>query len=298
MHMMKHTLFACLIGLACVSCNHDEQRSDAYGNFEAEDVLVSAEGQGKLFSFPVSEGDRLKAGDEVAVLDTIQIHLKKEQVLASMAAVRSKYGTIDAQAASYRVQLENLERELKRVEKLLADGAATRKQRDDLTGNIALVNAQLAALRSQKATISAELRTMEVQLDQVADQLMKSRTINPVTGTVLEKYKQAGEIVGPGQALYKVANTDQLILRAYISGRQLSSVKTGDEVVVRFDGPDGIRETTGSVSWISPEAEFTPKIIQTREERVNLVYAMKVLVNNDGSLKIGMPGEVKFKQMQ
>ena len=292
---MNRTTITCILGILLAGCVNDEQASDAYGNFEAVDVLVSAEGQGKLLSFDVEEGERLPNGKTVAVIDTTQLYLQKEQVIATKRAVRSKYLTIEAQSATYNVQLENLDRELKRIENLLTGGTATGKQRDDILGNIALVESQLAALQSQKSTISAEEHTLLVQVKQIEDKIQKSMTINPVTGLVLEKYKQAGEVVAPGQPLYKIANVDQLTLRAYISGDQLSSVKVGDEVTVRFDGPGGIAETSGTVSWIASQAEFTPKIIQTREERVNLVYAIKVLVENDGNLKIGMPGEVKFR---
>ncbi|MEX0982912.1 MAG: HlyD family efflux transporter periplasmic adaptor subunit [Bacteroidales bacterium] len=292
---MNRTTISCIIGILLSGCGNNEQAADAYGNFEAVDVLVSAEGQGKLLSFDIEEGERLSVGKTVAVIDTIQLHLQKEQIRASLNVVRSNYVTVEAQSASYRVQLDNLDRELKRIENLLTDGAATGKQRDDILGNMALVKSQRSALQAQKATISAEEHTLLVQVRQIENQIQKSMTINPIDGLVLEKYRQSGEIVAPGQALYKIADTDQLILRAYISGDQLSGVKVGDQVIVRYDGPSGIAETKGTVSWIASQAEFTPKIIQTREERVNLVYAMKVIVVNDGSLKIGMPGEVKFR---
>lgn len=292
---MNRIIITCITAALLAACGNNEETSDAYGNFEAVDLLVSAEGQGRLLAFNVEEGERLAEGETVAVIDTMQLHLQKEQIRASLNAVRTKYATINAQAASYRVQLDNLERERKRTENLLKDGAATNRQRDDILGNIALVESQLAALHAQKSTISAEERTLLVQIKQVEDKIQKSMTVNPATGMVLEKYKQTGEIVVPGQALYKIADVDQLTLRAYISGDQLSNVKVGDQVFVRFDTAGGIAETSGTVSWISSRAEFTPKIIQTREERVNLVYAIKVLVENDGQLKIGMPGEVKFK---
>jgi HlyD family secretion protein len=284
-----------ITGLFLAGCANNEQASDAYGNFEAVAVLVSAEGQGKLLSINIEEGEQLADGKTVAVIDTMQLYLQKEQVRASLNALRTKYGTIGAQASTYKVQLENLDRELKRTENLLSGGAATSKQRDDILGNITLVKSQLAALQAQKSTIAAEEGTLLVQVKQIENQLQKCMTINPVAGLVLEKYKRRGEVVAPGQALYKIADTHQLSLRAYISGDQLSSVNVGDEVTVRYDGPGGIMETSGTVSWIASQAEFTPKIIQTREERVNLVYAIKVVVENDGSLKIGMPGEVKFR---
>jgi HlyD family secretion protein len=277
------------------ACNNGDPLSDAYGNFEAVDVMVSAEAQGRILALSAEEGEHLAKGETAGIIDTSQLHLRKEQVMASTVAVNTKINTLDAQAASYRVQQANLDRELNRVNRLLEDGAATTRQKEELEGNIALVRSQIVALQTQKATIQAEKQGLLVQVKQIDDQIEKARVINPIDGVVLEKYKEAGEIVAPGQALYKIADTRELILRAYISGNQLSEVKTGDVVTVRFDGPQGLEQTEGTVSWISSQAEFTPKIIQTREERVNLVYAMKVKVANDGRLKIGMPGEIKFR---
>ena len=277
------------------ACNNGDPLSDAYGNFEAVDVMVSAEAQGRILALSAEEGEHLAKGETAGIIDTSQLHLRKEQVMASTVAVNTKINTLDAQAASYRVQQANLDRELNRVNRLLEDGAATTRQKEELEGNIALVRSQIVALQTQKATIQAEKQGLLVQVKQIDDQIEKARVINPIDGVVLEKYKEAGEIVAPGQALYKIADTRELILRAYISGNQLSEVKTGDVVTVRFDGPQGLEQTEGTVSWISSQAEFTPKIIQTREERVNLVYAMKVKVANDGRLKIGMPGEIRFR---
>ena len=193
-------------------------------------------------------------------------------------------------------QLRNLQREKQRIDKLVEGGAATSKQQDDLEGQIELLKAQITATESQKASVYAERNTLHVQVQQVEDQIKRSSVRNPVDGIILTKYKEEGEIAAPGQALYKVANMDELILRAYISGNQLSEIVIGEIVKIRFDVPDGVDETTGKVSWVSERAEFTPKIIQTKEERVNLVYAIKVVVPNDGRLKIGMPGELIFNK--
>ena len=192
------------------------------------------------------------------------------------------------------MQMENLEREYNRLLNLLEDGAATSKQKDDMDGNIKVLKAQIAALETQKATISAERNTLKIQIAQVNDQIKRSQVKNPISGVVLQKYKEQGEIVGAGQNLYKIADLDKLILRVYVSGDQLSTVKIGEEVTVRIDGTEGIEELPGLVTWVSSQAEFTPKIIQTKEERINLVYAVKVVVENDGMLKIGMPGEIKL----
>jgi len=282
------------VTLVLTACNNDKNMSDAYGNFESIPVMVTGQGQGQLVSFTVEEGQQLESQETVGVIDTLLIHLQRELLQASMQVLDTRLQTVNAQIRSQEVQLENLQRELARVEKLRKDGAATEKQQDDLEGSTALVRAQIKAQETQKATITAEQKTQQVQAGQLDEQIRRSIVTNPSPGVVMQKYKQEGEIVAPGQVLYKIAPLDRLILRAYISGSQLSQAKTGQEVTVRFDGSGGIEELPGTVTWIASEAEFTPRIIQTREERVNLVYAMKVEVKNDGRLKIGMPGEVKF----
>jgi HlyD family secretion protein len=248
----------------------------------------------RLLSFNVEEGQKLEKGAVVGYLDTLQLYLKKEQLMAGVNTLNTKYKTLLAQVETQKVQAANLQREFKRVERLLEDGAATQKQYDDLKGNVALLNAQIEAMESQKATLSAEKQSIFIQGKQVSDQIRRSYLLNPTDGVVLQKYKEEGEIVAPGLPLYKIANIDRMILRAYVSGDQLSQVKIGNEVTVRIDGAEGIEELRGDITWIASQAEFTPKIIQTREERVNLVYAIKVVVENDGRLKIGMPGEVKL----
>jgi HlyD family secretion protein len=276
------------------ACDNQEAVSDAYGNFEAIEVMVSAETQGRIETFGPGEGSALEASQVTVVIDSTQLYLKKIQLESGKSSLDAKIRTLDAQVRASRVQMNNLERERQRIDKLAEGGAATAKQQDDIQGQIALLEAQIQATESQKSSVYAERRTLEVQIRQVEDQLLKCTVRNPIHGILLTKYKEAGEIAVPGQPLYKVANLDELVLRAYVSGNQLSSVAVGQEVSIRYDGPQGMEETNGVVSWISPRAEFTPKIIQTREERVNLVYALKVKVSNNGSLKIGMPGEVLF----
>lgn len=267
---------------------------DAYGNFEAIEVMVSAETSGLILDFPFNEGDPLIEGQFLASIDTVQLVLQREQLESGKASLGARIKTLDAQVKANGVQLENLEREKNRILKLVEGGAATSKQQDDIEGQIELLKAQIEATESQKSSVYAERRTLDIQVRQVDDRIRKSSLNSPGDGIILTKYKEKGELASPGQPLCKVANMDELILRAYISGSQLSSVKIGAEVEVRFDAPDGMAKISGIVSWISPMAEFTPKIIQTKEERVNLVYAIKVLVPNDGSLKIGMPGEIIF----
>lgn len=292
---MKYTkLILPFLVLLIVACNQQENSADAYGNFEAVEVIVSAESSGRIVSFLPVEGDLLKAGQVAVNIDTTQLYLQKLALESGFSSLSSRIRTLDAQLHASRVQLDNMEREQTRVEKLLEGGAATSKQLDDINGQVALLEAQMVATESQKSSLHAERKTLEAQISQVEDQLNKCAIKNPLEGTLLIKYKEQGEMALTGQPLYKMANMNDLILRAYVSGDQLSSIKTGGSVTVSFDREEGLQQTTGVLSWISPRAEFTPKIIQTREERVNLVYAIKIVVPNDGSLKIGMPGEVKF----
>jgi HlyD family secretion protein len=283
-----------LLLLPFMGCKQQVDSADAYGNFEAIEVMVSAESIGRIISFLPQEGTSLQK-DLVAVsIDTTQLFLQKLRLESGFSSLGSRITTLDAQLRASRVQMDNLVREKKRIEKLVEGGAATTKQFDDITGQVALLEAQIAATESQKSSVYAERKTLEAQINQVEDQILKCSIKNPIDGILLSKYKEQGEMVTPGQPLFKMADMNELILRAYISGNQLSSVSTGGSVTVRFDAEEGMEETTGVVSWISPRAEFTPKIIQTQEERVNLVYAIKVVVSNDGRLKIGMPGEVVF----
>jgi HlyD family secretion protein len=283
---------AILILLA--ACRNEEVEADAYGNFEAIEVLVSAEAQGLITFFEQVEGARLGKDEVVVVIDSIQLSLKRQQLQSGLASIASRILTLDAQVRASQVQLENLEREKKRIDNMVEGGAATSKQQDDINGQIDLLKAQIAATESQKDALYAERATLGIQIRQVEDQILKCSVRNPREGILLTKYREQGEMAAAGQLLYKLADMDELILRAYITGSQLSSIQTGARVKIRFDVSDGMEEATGVVSWISPEAEFTPKIIQTREERVSLVYAIKVTVPNDGRLKIGMPGEVIF----
>jgi len=282
-----------LLALA-YSCNNNTGSADAYGNFESQPVMVASQTPGQIVSLHLGEGDALRAGTTVGMIDTMQFHLKQKQLMASTGAVRARIASASAQVRAQEVQLANLQRDLRRSEKLFEDGAATEKQIDDLKGSEKLLKARIEASRSQENAIRAELQTIRAQISQVRDQLSKAAIINPVNGIVLRKYKMQGEIVGSGQVIYKVAAMDTLILRAYISGKQLAGVQTGQQVTVKFDVSDGLAELPGRITWIASEAEFTPKIIQTRDERVNLVYAIKIQVKNDGRLKIGMPGEVQF----
>lgn len=292
--MKPNTLYILLVCIPLLSCNREAEVVDAYGNFEAVEVMLSTETGGLIMEFPLQEGDRVEKGMAVAEIDTSQLVLKRQQFQSGKASLEASIKILDARVNSSQVQLENLEREKKRIDNMFEGGAATQKQKDDIDGQLELVRSQIAATESQKFSVYAERKTLDIQISQVDDQIRRSRVKSPIDAIILTKYKEEGELASPGQALCKIANMDELILRAYLSGKQLSSVKTGQSVKVLFDVEEGLEELIGVVSWISSRAEFTPKIIQTREERVNLVYAIKVKVPNNGALKIGMPGELIF----
>ena len=290
---MQKFFILLLVPALLAGCSARNNLSDAYGNFETREYLVSAEGQGKIMQFDVEEGSVLSGGQAVGYIDTIALHLQRQQLEARIGAVAAQRTGIRAQIGVQESQKKTLLVEKKRLEKLLEDGAATGKQMDDLNGQIETLERQIVSTRSRFETIKAEITALEAQVRISEDQLERNFIVNPVDGTVLEKYAEAYEMAIPGKALYKIADLSTMILRVYISGDQLAAVKIGQKVGVIIDDPEsGNKPLPGTVTWISGKSEFTPKIIQTREERVNLVYAVKVEVPNDGRLKIGMPGEV------
>ncbi len=293
---MKVQLIAAFICTAALSmgCHNGEQQSDAYGTFESTETTISSEMQGKLLSFNVEEGEPLKKGEVVAQIDSVQTYLKVRQLEAQLQATNSQKNNILAQSNVYAQQLENVNKDYSRVKDLYAQNAATPKQMDDVDGQVKLVEAQKKAVDVQLQAIKDQATAIEMQILQVKDQLSRCRVVNPITGTVLVKLAEVGEVTAPGKNLYRIADMDELTLRVYISENQISAVHLGDTVVVITDVKNGLRENKGVVSWISSEAEFTPKIVQTREERVKLVYAVKVRVKNTGDFKIGMPGEIRF----
>ena len=279
-----------------ISCVQNEQEADAYGNFEAHEIIVPSQATGILNSFTLNEGDMLKVGEKIGWVDTTRLFLQKKQLFAQIKTINTKYLGSRAEISVLEAEKSNLTREKKRFEKLLADGAVTSKQMDDINGNLNVLNKKIDAVRAQLKSILAEKDIVTVSIDMINDQIVNSIILNPESGTVLEKYLEQYEIVIPGKALYKLADLNNMILKAYISEPQLSEIELKQKVNVLIDGVNEEKIMfEGIVSWISSEAEFTPKIIQTREERVNLVYAIKVRVKNDGRIKIGMPGEVMFK---
>ncbi len=304
-------IFNLLIGL--IACSPDDDTADAYGNFEAVETTVSAQATGQLQSFTVQEGESLDSGQTVGRIDTEQLELRKAQLLASKQAVQSRTPNVSAQLSAYDQQIavqqqqrKNLLREQERSQNLIAAGAAPTKQLDDLNAQLETLDRQIALTRQQRAAQASALNTqrsgtvaetapLAEQVRQLDDQIAKASVVNPTGGTVTVKYAEPGEVVSYGKPLYKIAALDHITLRAYVGGDQLVNVEPGQRVQVAVDAPNGTMKTyEGVVNWISSKAEFTPKVIQTKEERVNLVYAMKIAVKNDGGLKIGMPGEVRF----
>jgi HlyD family secretion protein len=290
-------LFMVVVIIAISSCRNEDNKSFAFGNFETEEIIVSAEVSGTLKEFNVIEGMSLSAGEIVGYIDTMQFYLKKVQLEKGIKTVLSRIEQVNEQLNVNEVNLKNLVREKNRVEALLKDGAATVKQLDDINGQLDLLKAQTNVLQSQRASIRTEIESIQVQIAQISDQLSKSYIKCPINGIVLEKYLFRGELAVPGKSLLKIANLNDLILRVFVSGDQLVLVKIGNKVDVMVDTEKGeMKKYPGMVTWVSSTAEFTPKIIQTRKERVNLVYAVKVNVPNDGGLKIGMPAEIQIAQ--
>ncbi|MDP4290908.1 MAG: HlyD family efflux transporter periplasmic adaptor subunit [Bacteroidota bacterium] len=291
--MKASYLFATLLLLA--ACNPNKERSDAYGNFEAIETTISAEANGKLLSFNLEEGQTLNSGVPVGLIDTVDTQLRLLQLKAQLAAVGSRTDNLNAQIAVLDKQTENLQTDKNRIEGMFKDKAATQKQMDDINGAIDVNGKQKDAITVQFKGVKDDAAVVRRQIDELKEQIRKCHIMNPVKGTVLAKYVQANEMMTTGKAMYKIADISTLDLKVYVSGSQLSDVKIGKEVKVLVDRPNGtIKKTIGKVSWVSDQSEFTPKIIQTRDERVNLVYAVKIKVKNDGSLKIGMPAEVNF----
>ena len=290
---MKNLLFFTFI-ILLAGCARDH-KSDAYGNFEATEIVVSSEANGRILELEVEEGLMLNKGYIVGLIDTTDLFLKRLQLIKQKQAVGTRIKTIESQIRVQEQQLKNLMVEKKRVDKLYADGAATRKQVDDIDGGLQLIKEQIAATRIQKVSVVAEVETIGIQILQTDEALAKCTIKNPVKGTILAKYASAGEVTTFGRPLYKIADLEEMKLKVFISGDQLPHISIGQQVEVLIDeDAKNNRKLEGTVSWISQKAEFTPKTIQTKTERVNLVYAVKVKVKNDGSRKIGMPGESNF----
>ncbi|MEX0845335.1 MAG: HlyD family efflux transporter periplasmic adaptor subunit [Balneolaceae bacterium] len=281
--------------LILTSCNKDDV-SDAYGQFEADETTISSEAAGVLKQFDLKEGMTVEAGQQVGLVDTVQLSLKKKEIMASVRAIRTNISKLNAQADVYREQLETAKQDLRRFTSLKENNAATQQQIDQAQGQVNVLNKQITSVEVQKESVYAELETAQARIAQVADQIQRARIINPINGTVLSVFVEPHELVTSGKPLYRIANLGELNLKVYVSGAQLPQVAIGQKVEVKIDKDIKTNESLpGTVSWIASDAEFTPRMIQTKEERVTQVYAVKVRVpNSDGKLKIGMPGEVNF----
>lgn len=292
---MKRIQIIALALLLMSACKNGEKQSDAYGNFEAVETIVSSEMAGKLLSMNAREGDLLETGKLIALIDTTELNLKKLQTEAQLVASETKKQNVAAQINVYKEQKKNVLITQQRITKMFADKAATQQQVDDINGQMNVIDKQISATNTQYQLIGSEMEVIKRQLDLLNEQLTKCRITSPVKGTVLETYLENGELATPGKPVLKMADLSNLELKVYVSGAQLPNVKLGNEVKVLIDADaKEMQSLTGKITWISSESEFTPKIIQTKEERVKLMYAVKVLVPNDGRLKIGMPGEVVF----
>lgn len=296
----RNLLGLCSLLALFSACGNGAPKYDATGTFETTEVLVSAEASGRLLYFDIEEGMLLKAGEEVGVVDTVQLYLKKLQLEASIKSVEEQRPDILKQVAATKEQISAAQRERNRVANLLKVGAANQKQLDDAEDQLEVLRKQLVAqnstLSNSHQSLTWQSSSVGIQVAQVEDQLRKCHITSPIIGTVLAKYAEAGELTAMGTPLFKVADTEQMYLRAYITSEQLSQVKLGQKVTVFSDyGTDEHKQYPGVVTWISDTSEFTPKTILTKNERANLVYAVKIAVHNDGLLKIGMYGGVEFK---
>ena len=281
------------------SCSNGSEEYDATGSFEATEIIVSSQANGRILALHVNEGEQLQSGQIVGRIDSTQLYLQKMSLLSNAKGVRAQQPDISKQTSAIQDQIKTLKREKARVERLIAANAANQKQLDDIESQLEVLQSQLSAqtsiLQKNSQHISAQSSTIDIQVAQLDDQLVKTRITSPITGTVLNRYAETGELATMGTPLFKIADTGTLFLRAYVTNDQLALIKLNDEVTVRVDdGEGGMRSYKGEISWISDKSEFTPKTIQTKNERANLVYALRIAVHNDGFLKIGMYGEVKF----
>jgi HlyD family secretion protein len=295
MKIRSYLIFAAVLFTGCSDKNGT---ADAYGNFEATEVIVSAETGGRIISFNLSEGTEIDSGALIALIDTTIFHLQKEEISAGMKSVSTRLSSVSAQNGILKQQIENLNVNIARISNMLKDDAATRKQYDDLAGQVAVLEKQIAANNTQRASVEAELSVYKSKEATLDEQIYRCSVKSPLKGTVIEKYAEAGETTSPGKPLVKIADLSVMKLKVYVSGTQLSDIKTGQQCTIRTDdGKKGYKSFHATITYISGKAEFTPKIIQTKEERVTLVYAVTIEVLNDGTMKSGMPGEAIFSSI-
>ena len=292
---MKTRTLIIIAAILLTGCKNKTEKADAYGNFEATEVTISAETNGRILQFDPVEGNQVEKGATIALVDTTVLHLQKAEIEAGTKSVLVRLVSVNAQNDVLNQQIANQNVNVSRIGKMLKDSAATQKQYDDITGQVAVLQKQIAANNTQKASISAEQSVYESKRASVNEQIKKCTIKSPLKGTVIEKYAEAGEMTAPGKPLVKIADLSLIKLKVYVSGAQLGKIKTGQSCTIRIDnGTRGYQSFPGTISYISEKAEFTPKIIQTKEERVILVYAVNIDVVNDGTLKSGMPGEALF----
>lgn len=292
---MKPKTLIIIAAVLITACNKKTDQADAYGNFEATEVIVSAETSGRIINFDPKEGMEIAEGSKIALIDTILLHLQKAEIDAGIKSIRTRISSIIAQNDILNQQIKNINVNIARIGNMLKEDAATQMQYDDLTGQVAVLQKQIAANNTQKESIAADIFVSESKKATLNEQLVRSLVKNPLNGTMIEKYSEAGEITGPGKPLAKIADLSVMKLKVYVSGAQLGSIKIGQQCTVRTDnGKKGYNMFKGTIGYISGVAEFTPKIIQTKEERVKLVYAVTIDVKNDGTMKSGMPGEAIF----
>jgi len=292
MNYIKKIIIIISISITLFSCTNENNKADGYGNFEATEITISAENNGKLLLFTIKEGQKLEENILIGLIDTISLSLKRAQLQTSKRVIKSKSKGVLSQINVLNAQLNTANVNKNRTENLLRDNAGTQKQLDDVIGQIRVIEQQIRSVESKNLPVVNELKTVDIQIKQIEDQINKSKIINPVKGTVLVKYAEQNEITSFGKPLYKIADLDTMRLRVFISETQLSNIKIGQKVTVKIDSNDTVKSYKGVITWVASEAEFTPKIIQTKEERVALVYAVKINVKNDGNIKIGMPAEM------
>ena len=289
---MKKTSLLIIAIFGLISCNDSTDKADGYGNFETTEITVSSESNGKIIFLNVEEGQELEAQKQVGLIDTLQLYFTKQELFAAKNTVNSKSGNVLSQKSVLAAQLQTARLEQKRIESMFAENAATKRQVDEINGRVSVILEQMKSVGTQNNPILNDLKSIDVQIEKINDQIKKSKITNPINGVVLNKYAEPGEVTGFGKPLYKIADISEMTLRVFVSETQLPQLKIGQEVSVKIDDAKEMKTYKGTISWIAAQAEFTPKIIQTKEERVNLVYAIKVKVKNDGSLKIGMPAEM------
>ena len=285
-------VFVFLVLMNVVACTKSNDKADGYGNFEATEVTISAEANGKIEYLHLEEGATIAPNTLIGLIDTTQLYLSKQQLIASKSTIASKSQNVLSQTAVLKEQLKTTLIDQKRIQNMFAENAATKRQVDEINGKVNVLNEQIKSVKTQDAPINNEVKSIDVQIEKINDQIKKCNIINPFQGTVLAKYTEANEVTSFGKPLYKIADITEMTLRVYISEKQLNQIKVGQKVTVKIDAQEDMKSYPGTISWIASSAEFTPKIIQTKEERANLVYAVKVKVKNDGSLKIGMPAEM------